>query len=159
MPAMTSATDSTAAFCMWTYIHGNRGLRYAAAGSTSVTMGWPFCMTTSYPRGVCSQELAISIQTADSQLPTPTASADSMYTALPTRSRPNTKMPRNVASSMNAIIPSTASGPPNSSPAAVENTAKLVPNSNSRTMPVTVPTTKLTANIFVQNRRNCSYIG
>jgi len=60
---------------------------------------------------------------------------------------------------MNAIIPSTASGPPNSSPAAVENAAKFVPNSNSKTIPVTVPTTNEMANILVQNRRNCSYIG
>ncbi|KPN31324.1 hypothetical protein SY89_02067 [Halolamina pelagica] len=57
---------------------------------------------------------------------------------------------------MNAIIPSVASGPPNSSPANVENAAKFVPNSNSRTSPVTVPTTKLTAKIFTQNRRSCS---
>jgi len=57
---------------------------------------------------------------------------------------------------MNAIMPSTASGPPNSSPAAVENAAKFVPNSNSRTMPVTVPTTNEIAKIFVQNRRSCS---
>jgi hypothetical protein len=36
---------------------------------------------------------------------------------------------------MNVIIPSIASGPPNSSPANVENAAKFVPNPNSRTIP------------------------
>jgi len=60
---------------------------------------------------------------------------------------------------MNTIIPSTASGPPNSGPAVVAKAAKLVPNSNSRTMPVTVPTTTLTAKMRVQNRRTCSYTG
>jgi len=60
---------------------------------------------------------------------------------------------------MNAIIPSTASGPPNSSPAVVENAAKFVPNSNSRTIPVTVPTTNEMAKTFVQKRRSCSYTG
>jgi hypothetical protein len=67
-------------------------------------------------------------------------------------------MPRKVPSTMNAIMPSRASGPPYSSPAVREKAAKLVPNSNSRTRPVTVPTTKLTAKMRVQNRRNCSWM-
>jgi hypothetical protein len=39
---------------------------------------------------------------------------------------------------MDAIIPSVARGPPNSSPANVEEAAKFVPNSNSRTMPMLI---------------------
>ena len=65
---------------------------------------------------------------------------------------PKRNRPRNVDSRKNANVPSIASVWPITPPAARENSDQLVPNWNSRGIPVTTPMTKFTAKIFVQNR-------
>ena len=86
----------------------------------------------------------------DSQEPANTNSALIQCTRGLTRSRPARKMPRNTDSAKNAKTPSMASVWPITPPAKLEKPAQLVPNWNSRGIPVTTPTAKLTAKILAQ---------
>jgi hypothetical protein len=61
------------------------------------------------------------------------------------------KAQRNIVSIRQASISSRKNEPLNSSLAVIENAAKCIPNSNSKTNLVAVPTPKLTAKMWVQN--------
>ena len=68
------------------------------------------------------------------------------------RFQPKSMIPRNPASRKKPVIPSNARRGEKMLATASENLEKLVPNSNSRTMPDTTPTPKLIAKIFTQKR-------
>jgi len=70
----------------------------------------------------------------------------------PKRSSPKRNKPTNADSRKNAKAPSIARVWAMMSPAKREKAAQLVPNWNSRGMPVTTPITKVTAKILAQNR-------
>ena len=58
---------------------------------------------TSWPVGVCIQELAEIIQNADIAVPTAITAAASTITQCGTRPQPNSNTPRKVASRKNAV--------------------------------------------------------
>ncbi len=120
------------------------------AAQKSVTTKRPF--TTEPPAGVCIHEFAMTIHNADRLAPAATISVAKKCTARGTRCQPSSMMLRNPASSMNAMAPSKPSTAPKNSPAKRENSAQLVPNSNSSGRPVTTPTLKLSTNNFAQKR-------
>src|SRR5256885_6475245 len=103
-----------------------------------------------YATGCCIQALVAMMKKPDSHEPTNTNIADSQWTPALTRPRPARKMPRNTDSAKNANTPSIASVWPITPPAKLEKPAQLVPNWNSRGIPVTTPTAKLTAKILAQ---------
>ncbi len=63
---------------------------------------WPASLTT-WPTGVCIQELAASIQKDDKSVPTATARVAVKWSPLPTRLMPNSMMPRKPASRKKAV--------------------------------------------------------
>ncbi len=110
-----------------------------------------------YPAGVCCQELATTIHTAENMEPSHTPRVAMKCTRGLTRFQPKSSTPRNPLSKAKAKMPSAASALPNMSPTKREYVAQLVPNSNSMTMPVATPMPKVRANILVQKRAICSY--
>ena len=113
-------------------------------------MIWP--SATTWPAGVCIHELATMIQNADRLPPSATMQVANRWIAGDTRFQPNIITPRNPASSMNAMAPSKPSMLPKKFPAACENGAQLVPNSNSSGNPVATPTPKFSRNSLAQKR-------
>src|SRR5215470_2637074 len=111
----------------------------------------PSCCTA-YPTGYCIHASVAMMKYPDSHEPMNTIKAVNQWARGPSRFSPNRNRPRKEDSMKKAKTPSIASVCPITPPANRENRAQLVPNWNSMGMPVTPPITKLTANIFAQNR-------
>src|SRR5476651_1688852 len=96
-----------------------------------------------YPAGVCCQELATTIHTAENILPSVTITVAKKCTDGRTLFQPKSNTPKKPDSNAKAKMPSAARALPKTSPTYLEYTAQLVPNSNSITMPVATPIPKI----------------
>ena len=87
---------------MWAKRFGKDGLKTIRHQSTGTAM--PFSIA--WPAGVCIQELADRIQKAENRVPSATMQVARKCSRSPTRSQPNSMMPRNAASRKKAVITS-----------------------------------------------------
>ena len=108
--------------------------------------------TTRTPAGVCIQELATMIQNEEMLEPSATMPVANRCTPFGTRPQPNIMTPMKPASSMKAMAPSKPRMLPMNWPEWCENGAQLVPNWNSRGIPLTTPTAKFSTSNLLQKR-------
>ncbi len=84
---------------MWLKRYGNDGLNTTAHQSVGIARP----STIAKPAGVCIQEFADRIQNAETSVPTATRRVAMKCMRSPTRSQPNSMIPRNDASRKNAV--------------------------------------------------------
>src|SRR3954467_13407002 len=94
---------------------------------------------TSYPAGVCIQELAARIQKDENRVPAATVSAAISCAHCGTRLGPNSRTPRKLASKKNAVSTSGGRNGPITFAVASENRLQLVPNWTGITLSDTTP--------------------
>jgi hypothetical protein len=83
---------------------------------------------SSAPAGVCIQLLAERIQNEESSVPRATAQAARKWMPFGTRSRPNSRMPRNAASRKNAVTTSYWIKGPRTLPTVSDQRLQFVPS-------------------------------
>src|SRR5438477_12754414 len=99
------------------------------------------------------------IQKAESVVPSATIAVENKYNQGGTRGRPNSRIPKKLASRKKAVKVSYDRSGPWIGPDICDSTLQFVPNWNAMTIPETTPSPKATPKILSQNSNIRRYTG